>query len=50
MVEEINGGDHSIDLEKTDPNIRAIHPSTSMEGWNVHNLAGYAKYHSCGNI
>jgi hypothetical protein len=31
-VEEVNGGNKSIDLDNTDPNKS---PSTSMEGWNT---------------
>jgi hypothetical protein len=44
MVEEINGGDNSTNLENTNPNPnkRAIHIHGGME----HNLAGYAKYYS----
>jgi hypothetical protein len=32
MVEEINGGDNSIDSKYTNQTKR---PSTSMEGWNT---------------
>jgi hypothetical protein len=39
MVEEVNGGDNSIDLENMNLDKRAIH----ME----HNLAGYSKHYSC---
>jgi hypothetical protein len=42
MVEEINGGDNSNHLEKTNLVKRAIHIHGGME----HNLAGYAKYYS----
>jgi hypothetical protein len=46
MVEEVNGGDNSIDSKNTNPNTRAIHIHGGME----HNLAEYAKYFSYGNI
>jgi hypothetical protein len=46
MVEKVNGGNNSIDLENTDPNRRAIHSHGGME----HNLVGYAKYYSYGSI
>jgi hypothetical protein len=46
MVKEINGGDNSIDLKNTNPNIRAMYIHGRME----HNLAMYAKYYSCGSI
>jgi hypothetical protein len=42
MVEEINGGDNSMNVENIDPDRRAIHIYGGME----HNLAGYAKYYS----
>jgi len=45
MIEEINGGDNSTNLENTNPNRRAIHTHGRME----HNLAGYAKYYSYGS-
>jgi hypothetical protein len=46
IVEEVNGRDNSIDSENTNPDIRAIHIHGGME----HNLAGYVKYYSYGNI
>jgi hypothetical protein len=46
MVEEINGGDNSIDSENINPNRRAIHIHGGME----HNLAVYATYYSYGSI
>ncbi len=46
MIEKINGGDNSIDLENTNPYKRDIHIHGGME----HNLAGYAKYYSCRSI
>jgi hypothetical protein len=46
MVEEVNGGDNSTNLEKTDLAKRVIHIHGGME----HNLVGYAKYYSCRNI
>ncbi len=45
-VQEINGGDYSIDLKDIDLDKRAIHIHGGME----HNLAEYAKYYSCGSI
>jgi hypothetical protein len=45
-IEEINGGDNSIDSKNTNLDRRAIHICVGME----HNLAKYAKYYSCGNI
>jgi hypothetical protein len=39
MVEEVNGGNNSINLENTYLDRRAIHIHGGME----HNLAGYAK-------
>jgi hypothetical protein len=42
MVEEVNGGDNSIDLENIDLDKRAIHIHGMME----HNLARYAKCYS----
>ncbi len=44
MVEEVNGGDNSIDSKNTNPYSKAIHIHGRME----HNLAEYAKYYSCG--
>jgi hypothetical protein len=40
MVQEINGGDNSIDSENKNLDIRAMHIHGKME----HNLARYAKY------
>jgi hypothetical protein len=40
VVEGVNGGDNSTNLENTNPNRRVIHIHGGME----HNLAGYAKY------
>jgi hypothetical protein len=45
MVEEVNGGDNSIDSKNIDLDRRAIHIHGGME----HNLAWYAKYYSCRN-
>jgi hypothetical protein len=45
MVEEINGGNNSANLENIDLDRRAIHIHGGME----HILARYAKYYSCGN-
>jgi hypothetical protein len=45
-IEEVNGRDNSIDSKNTNLDIRAIHIHGRME----HNLAGYAKYYSCGNV
>jgi hypothetical protein len=45
MVEEVNGGHDSTNLENTNLNTRAIHIHGGME----HNLARYVKYFSCGN-
>jgi hypothetical protein len=45
MVEEVNGGNNSIDLKNTDPSRRVIHIHGGME----HILAKYAKYYSCGS-
>ncbi len=45
MVEKINGGDNSTNLENTNPSKRAIHIHGRME----HNLDEYAKYYSYGN-
>jgi len=39
-IEEVNGGDNSIDLENTNPTGKAIHIHGGME----HNLVRYAKY------
>jgi hypothetical protein len=46
VVEEVDGGDNSIDSKKKNPNRRAIHIHGGME----HNLARYAKYYSYGCI
>jgi hypothetical protein len=46
MVEKINGGNNSIDLEDKNLDRRAIHIHGGME----HNLVGDAKYYSYGNI
>jgi len=46
MVEEINGGDNSTNLENTDLDKRAIHIHGGME----HNLVGCANYYSYKNI
>jgi hypothetical protein len=43
MVEEVNGGDNSIDSKNTDLDRRAIHIHGRME----HNLARYAKHYFC---
>jgi hypothetical protein len=45
MVEEVNGGDNSTNLEDKDPTKRALHIHGEME----HNLFGYAKYYSYGS-
>jgi hypothetical protein len=45
MVEEINGGDNSIDLKNIDLDRKAIHIHRGME----HNLVRYAKYYFCGS-
>jgi len=45
MIEEVNGGNNSIDSKYKNPNKRAIHIHGRME----HNLAGFAKYHSYGS-
>ncbi len=45
MVEAVNGGDNSIDLENKNPNGTTIH----IHGRMKHNLAKYAKYYSCGH-
>jgi hypothetical protein len=37
-IEEVNGGDNSIDSEYSNPDRRAIHIHGGME----HNLVGYA--------
>jgi hypothetical protein len=44
-IEEVNGGDNSIDSKIIDPNRRAIHIHGRME----HNLAKYAKYYFYGS-
>jgi hypothetical protein len=44
-VEEVNGGDHSIDSECIDLNKWAIHIHGGME----HNMAKYARCYSCRN-
>jgi hypothetical protein len=46
MVEEVNGQDNSTNSKNTYPNIKAIHIDGGME----HNMVGYAKYYSYGNI
>jgi hypothetical protein len=43
MVEEVNGGNNSIDLENMNLDERAIH----IHGGVEHNLAGYSKHYSC---
>ncbi len=43
MIEEVNGGDNSINLKYIDPTKRVIHIDRGME----HNLVGYAKYYFC---
>jgi len=45
-IEEVNGQNNSIDSKNTNLDIRSIHIHGRME----HNLAGYAKNYSCGNI
>jgi hypothetical protein len=45
MIEEVNGVDNSTNLKNTNPEKRAIHIRGGLE----HNLAGYAKYYSCGS-
>jgi hypothetical protein len=45
MVQEVNGGDNSIDSKNTNLDKRAIHIHGRME----HNLVGYAKYYSYKN-
>jgi hypothetical protein len=45
-LKKSNGGNNSTNLENTYLNKRAIHIHGGME----HNLVGYAKYYSCGNI
>jgi hypothetical protein len=45
MVEEVNGGDNSTNLEDTDPAKSAINIHGGME----HNLFGYAKYYFYGS-
>ncbi len=45
MVEEVNGGNNSINSKNTDPERKAIH----IHGGTKHNLVGYAKYYSYGN-
>ncbi len=44
MVGLINGGDNSTNSKNANLDRRAIHIHGGME----HNLAGYAKYYSCG--
>jgi hypothetical protein len=46
MIEEVNGGDSSIDSKNKNLDRRAIHIHGRME----HNLVKYAKYYSCGSI
>jgi hypothetical protein len=41
-----DGGNNSTYSKNTNPNKKAIHIHGRME----HNLAGYAKYYSCGGI
>jgi hypothetical protein len=43
MIEEINGGDNSINPKNTNLGKSAIHVHGGME----HNLVRYAKYYSC---
>jgi hypothetical protein len=43
-IEEVNGGDNSTNSKNTNLDRRTIHIHGGME----HNLAGYAKYYSCG--
>jgi len=45
MVEKVNGGNNSTDLKNIVIDKRAIHIHGGMEN----NLAGYAKYYSCGS-
>jgi len=45
MLEKVNGGNNSIELENTNLDRRAIHIHGGME----HNLAKYAKYYPCGS-
>jgi hypothetical protein len=45
MVEEVHGGDNSIDPKYTYPTKRVIH----IHGGMKHNLARYAKYSFCGS-
>jgi hypothetical protein len=45
MVEEINGGDNSPNLENKNLDQRAIHIHGGME----QNLVGYTKYYSYGS-
>jgi hypothetical protein len=42
----VNGGNNSTDAKNTNLDKRSIHIHGGME----HNLAGYAKYYSCGCI
>jgi hypothetical protein len=46
MMEEVNGGNNSTYSKSIDPNKKAIHIHGRME----HNLVGYAKYYSYGNM
>ncbi len=46
VIEVVNGGNNSTNLENTNLDRRAIHIHGRME----HNLIGYAKYYSCGCI
>jgi len=46
MVEEVNGGDNSTNLENIDFDKKVIH----IYGWMEHNLVGYAKYYSYGKL
>ncbi len=43
MIEVVNDGDNSTNLKNINPDKRAIH------GEMEQNLAGYAKYYSCGH-
>jgi hypothetical protein len=45
IVEEVNGGDNSIDSKNTNPTKKAIHIHGGME----HNLVRYVKYYSYGS-
>ncbi len=45
MIEEINDGENSTNLENINPDRKAIHIHGGME----HNLAKYAKYYLYGS-